>query len=46
MVRILLVANDRGSYANGWFDTVLGWLAILVMIAPAAIMFYQMLTGA
>ncbi len=49
IVLILLVANDRtvsGKYTNGWFDNVFGWLAVLVMIASAAIMFYQMLTGA
>jgi Mn2+/Fe2+ NRAMP family transporter len=35
-----------GKYTNGWFDKVFGWLAALVMIAYATIMFYQVATGA
>ncbi len=48
-VLMLLVANDRtvmGKHTNGWFDNVFGWLAVLIMIASAAIMFCQMLAGA
>jgi Mn2+/Fe2+ NRAMP family transporter len=48
-VLILLVANDRTvirKYTNGWFDNVFGWLAVLIMIASAATMFYRVLAGA
>ena len=49
IVLILRVANDRtvmGKYTNGWFDNVFGWLAVLVMTAAAATMFFQLAVGA
>ncbi len=45
---ILQIANDRkvmGKYVNGPFDNLFGWLAVLVMVFSAFVMFYQLITG-
>jgi len=43
LVLILILANRRvvmGEYRNGWFDNIFGTLAVLVMLAAGALMFF------
>ncbi len=45
---ILQIANDRkimGKYVNRPFDNLFGWLAVLVMVFAAFVMFFQLFTG-
>jgi NRAMP (natural resistance-associated macrophage protein)-like metal ion transporter len=43
LILILILANRKrvmGDYRNGWFDNTFGTLAILVMLAAGALMFF------
>lgn len=45
IILILIMCNDKkimGSFVNGWFDNVFGWLSVIIMVLASAGFFWQL----